>query len=136
MSYDREQLRRWSRPEGVLRPDEVARIDEWLELFALMLPTVGAGPEPTIVQKVAARRRAEIVWEFDRLTSSRRDAGAGPSPTIRREDQFEASEYRRRLDSLALEEFDNVGTFAQVAGGAVGLNVVPFEAPAKRAKTG
>jgi hypothetical protein len=123
------ELRGWSRPESVLLPDEARRVGEWLSLFGMELERRVSSAEPTVVEIFAARRFAEIVWEWDRATSSR-EVVVGrkkrPSRLLERCDIFEESEIRSRLNAATLEEIDATRRFADIAGGAVELNVVPF----------
>jgi hypothetical protein len=137
--WTEDQLREWSQPAGVLLPGEDRRMAVWLQLYAEMLRQLKAGPTPTIVQRISARRLAEVVWEFDRTTSSREATGkrkARSSRTLEREEQFADFDARSRLNNLALEEFDTVRTFARVAEGGVEVNVVPFNQGKRRSKAG
>lgn len=140
MTWSREDLRKWSRPEGVLLTEENARLSEWLELYRQQLQVVvqatGNAGGPTIVELFAARRRSQALWEFDRVTSSRSviEGRKGKPIQLQREDMFEDSEVRDRANNLVLEELDGTLTLARVAGGAVEVNVIPFKASAAKKK--
>jgi hypothetical protein len=139
VTYDRELLRLWARPEGILLPDEIKRVGDFLDLYASQLAVLGAGPDPTIVQRFAARRCAEVVWQFDRDTSTREtalDLARASSRNVARQVQFSESEIRYRLNNLALEELDSARTFSRVASGAVEVQVgvIPLDQRRRKAK--
>lgn len=133
MTYDRELLRLWAQPEGILEPHEQHRVSDFLDLFALMLEAEKCGPQPTVVDCFVARRSAKIVWDFDRQTNQK--AGAAlPNRYLAMSSEFEDNQVRHRLNQLALEELDSARMFGRVAKGAIEINVVAFN-PARR-KTG
>lgn len=139
MTWDRVQLRRWARPEGILLPEEISRLPDFLDLFTEQLRVTGAGLEPTIVQLFEARRVAEIVWEFDRTTSSKevvKERRASGSRALASGHQFTENQIRHRLNNLALEEIDSARQFCKVAAGAVEVHVgvIPLDERRRKAR--
>lgn len=125
-----DELRGWLLPQNVLLDNERHREAELLELFREQLALKASGDrKPTPTQRIAARRRAVVLWEMDRATNDIQTAAIRrrqlETQAGRRQDLYAESELRNQTVALAIHEIDSWDRFVSVALGMVEAVAIP-----------
>lgn len=116
------ELLDWLRPQEILWEEEIRAggLPRLVELYRQTLAQFGE--DPSVVQILAARRIAESVWKFDRLTGDgpeQKTAKRSGSRTIARAEHFAEAEARARLTRLLREDIEDIKHFAAACGDVV-----------------
>lgn len=128
----RADIARWSSWQDVLLPEELPELESYLELYEEQLEIVTGGAEPGPTERFVAQRRAVVVWDFRRISSSVRSAAirrrGQRTRSGERSEALAESEARRRLDLLCYDELEQAMRFLRGARGEREENeVIPMK---------
>lgn len=120
MKRDLAWLRELSRPTRILFAEEMreGREEEFLRCFEQQLERFAPGRNPLVAEVFAARRAADAIWKFDRLTGDReaqQEAKKWSTRSQQRAEHFAEAEERARLTELLRQDIEDVERFLALA---------------------
>ena len=126
-----------ARPGEILLDYEMCRVEEFISLFEQCLDRVSATPErPMLVDVIAARAEAEIIWKYDRETSDGKYVRALAERNVdlrcARQEYFASMEHQFRGRNLILQALDQNRDFISCVHASI--RGEPADSPGKKIK--